>query len=138
MARGRLTKYQVRFTQLVASGMDDNLAVIEAGYSSRAVKQNLYLLRRNKRVQERIRMLIKTKQSDKIASRNDREAFWTDMMNDPQNSGGVRLEASKLLGKAQGDFIIKTELDADIKSNPVVVMPELNPEEWEKYWEDNN
>ncbi len=138
MPRGRLTSNQTRFTQLVASGMDEADAVNEAGYKTDNIHQILYKLNRNKRVQARIDMLRNKSKVDDVADRGDREAFWTSMMNDPANSGSVRLEASKLLGKAQGDFVIVQKVETDVKVNPVMVIPEVSPEEWEKHWEDNN
>ena len=137
MPRGRLTDKQLKYTQLVASGMDEALAIHEAGYTSNA-RVAKCRLRQNKRVQERIAMLKQEKKASEVANRADREAFWTSMMNDPKNSGNVRLEASKLLGKAQGDFIDRSKVETEIKVKPVVMIPDMSPEMWEQYWEESN
>lgn len=44
-----------------------------------------------------------------IATRADREKFWTDMMMDEERSGFERLKASELLGRANADFTDKVE-----------------------------
>lgn len=138
MPRGQLTEKQVKFSELVASGVDELKAVLECGYTEKSMYQNLYKLRNNKRVQERIEFLNQEIKDNETASREDRETFWTKMMNDPENSGNVRLEASKLLGKAQGDFIDRKQINTEFSNKPIVVIPEISPEDWEKYWEDKN
>lgn len=42
--------------------------------------------------------------SPMIASRQDRQKFWTDIMNNPEESLQNRLRASELLGKSEADF----------------------------------
>jgi hypothetical protein len=118
--------------------MDEELAVIEAGYKPETKDQALYKLRNHKRVQERIAMLKGEESPNKVASRADREAFWTQMMCDPKNSANVRLEASKLLGKAHGDFLDRSKVETEVKSNSVVVLPGYTPEQYKEYWEENN
>lgn len=44
-----------------------------------------------------------------IATREERQAFWTQMMNDPVVDARDRLRAAELLGKSQADFIDKHE-----------------------------
>jgi len=140
MPRGKLSDKQIKYSQLVASGMEENLAVIEAGYIEEFKWQSLNKLKNNKRISARIEMLKSGEHLsvDEVASRADREAFWTSMMNDPKNSGNVRLEASKLLGKAQGDFIDRREVDTTIRNEPVVLIPKISPEDWESFWEEKN
>jgi len=117
--------------------MDETDAVNEAGYQTNNVHQILFKLNRNKRVQERIDMLCNKSTVTSAATRADREAFWTDIMNDSANSISSRLEASKLLGKAQGDFVIVQKVENEVKVNPVMIIPEISPERWAEYWEDN-
>lgn len=137
MPRGKLTDKQIRYTELVSEGKDPLEATIEAGYLPKFKHQTLAILKANKRVNERIEILKNgvLENDSKIASRSEREIFWTKMMDDPKNSGSIRLEASKLLGKAQGDFIDLKQIDTNVKTKPMIVIPSLTPEEWEKYWE---
>ena len=50
-----------------------------------------------------------------IASRRDRLAFWTSVMNDPKEDKKHRLKASELLGKANCDFSEKRILEGGDK-----------------------
>ena len=137
MPRGKLTDKQIKYTELVAEGKDPLDAAVEAGYLPKLKHQTLAILKSNKRVNERIEILKGDVLDDetKIASRTEREAFWTKMMTDPKNSGSIRLEASKLLGKAQGDFIDLKQIDTNVKTKPIIVIPNMTPDQWEKYWE---
>ena len=137
MPRGALTPKQIKFSELVADGMDELEAAVQAGYLPKFKHQTLAKLKCNERINERIDLLKNetAEELTKIASRDEREVFWTKMMMDPKNSGSIRLEASKLLGKAQGDFIDLKQIDTNIKTKPVIVIPSMTPNEWEKYWE---
>lgn len=137
MPRGKLTDKQIKYTELVAEGKDPLDAAVEAGYLPKFKHQTLNILKSNKRVNERIEILKGDVLDDetKIASRTEREAFWTKMMTDPKNSGSIRLEASKLLGKAQGDFIDLKQIDTNVKTKPIIVIPNMTPDQWEQYWE---
>lgn len=57
---------------------------------------------------------IRTRLDDKvrpgmIASRQDRQKFWSDVMNDSKQSMKDRLKSSELLGKSEMDFPNKVE-----------------------------
>ena len=152
MASSAITEKQAKYCVLKVQGVKDIDAVIGAGYSYVSRYQVLRKLNESDKVKEYIRQL-KTNAglldkanapkeeyvpSDEVATREDREKFWTEMMLNPQNSGPVRLEASKLLGKAQGDFKENKATEEDKKKSPVLVIPASNPEEWEEYWEKSN
>jgi hypothetical protein len=122
---------------LVADGVKEEVALLEAGYSEKSKLQIIKTLRRNKRMSDKIRQLKGLREMKPIADREDREKLWTLIMNDPTYPAGVRLEASKLLGKAQGDFTISKKIEHSV-GNPVVKMPNSSPEEWERYWEKTN
>ena len=137
MPRGKLTDKQIKYTELVAEGKDPLDAAVEAGYLPKFKHQTLNILKSNKRVNERIEILKGDVLDDetKIASRTEREAFWTKMMTDPKNSGSIRLEASKLLGKAQGDFIDLKQIDTNVKKKPIIGIPNMTPDQSERDWE---
>lgn len=44
-----------------------------------------------------------------IASREERQAFWTDVMREPDHDMRDRLKAAELLGKSEADFLEKVE-----------------------------
>lgn len=134
---GRLSVMQLKYCRLVADGMKELDAVLIAGYSPKSKSATLQKLRRSPRIKEQIIAFINSRTDKDIADREDREKFWTQIMNDPSHTCGMRLEASKLLGKAQGDFIVVKKIDSSI-GNPIVIMPNNTPAEWEKYWEKKN
>jgi phage terminase small subunit len=66
-----------------------------------------------------------------VADLEERMEFWTAMMRNTEEHSGMRLQASKLLGSACGDFIFKQEIDT--KGSPAVLMvPFISEEEWRK------
>ena len=140
MGTGRLTARQLKYARLVADGMSEKDAVLEAGYSPVSRKQTLLNLRDNPRVQEQIHY-YKSHQGEPeelvIADSEDRQRLWTAIMNDPSFSGNIRLEASKLLGKAQGDFTITKKVEHS-SEKPIIFIPKASPKEWEEFWEDND
>ena len=140
MPRGNFTDKQMKYTELVAAGVEEGEAVELAGYKLDTKYQVLNKLKNNQRITERIEFLrANTEGTDiEVACKEDRERYWTRMMYDPKNSGNVRNEASKLLGKSQGDFIERSKVETTNKTTHVMVIPAVTPEEWAKYWEAQN
>lgn len=66
-----------------------------------------------------------------IANLEERLEFWTGVMRNDEEFIGMRLQASKFLGQACGDFIIKQEIDTK-KGKAVLLVPFISPEEWKK------
>ena len=54
-----------------------------------------------------------TESRDRIATRQDRQRFWTDTMQDGALDMKDRLKASELLGKSEGDFLDRVEAKHD-------------------------
>lgn len=138
MSAHRMSRKQLVYTQLVVDGMSEKEAAIEAGYDKDTINQQVAKLRGNERIQEKIDFLRKEKLLENIARVEERRAFWTNVMRDPKNAINARLKASELLGKSDGDFIDKKEINTKTELPSVLVMPEVTPEQWEQYWEDNN
>lgn len=137
MKIGKLSVLQLKYCRLVADGTKEIDAVLIAGYSPRSRYATLQKLKTSPRIKEQIALFINSRTDKDIADREDREKFWTGIMNDPSHTCGMRLEASKLLGKAQGDFIIIKKVDTSA-GKPIVILPNSSPAEWEKYWEKKN
>ena len=55
-----------------------------------------------------------------IATREERQRFWTEVMNNPQADMKDRLRASEILGKASGDFVERHE-HTGANGGPMVV-----------------
>ncbi|MBQ8091375.1 MAG: terminase small subunit [Pyramidobacter sp.] len=104
----KLTEKQQRFVD--AYDGNATQAAIAAGYSKKTARmmgrENLtkpYILAeiRNRETKRRTPM---------IASREERQAFWTEIMRDRHEKTQDRLKASELLGKSEADFIDRQEL----------------------------
>lgn len=118
-------------------------AMIVAGYSGE--ETNLRSRGNQLLVQPYIQNAIKerskytSKMSTVIANRDDRQAFWTSIMfnDDPNHKKdkdpltghelaqpnipmNVRLKASELLGKAEGDFVERIDLNAKVSISDVI------------------
>lgn len=131
MPWGKLTTRQVKYAELVANGMDEKEAALEVGYSRNTIDQQLFKLRSNPKVADKIEYF--KLHDGSITDNIGRQQVWSDMMNDPANSKSIRLKASELLGKAQGDFVMKQEVKTT-GSQSVIVVPNLTPEQWEEYY----
>lgn len=51
-----------------------------------------------------------------IATKKERQAFWTEIMIDPNIPMGFRLKASELLARTQGDFIERLQIQSEVKT----------------------
>lgn len=98
-------------------------AAREAGYtgSDNTLAQTARDLLTNPQVLEAIRARETTELRPRIASRLERQAFWTEVMYDTGADLPNRLKASELLGKSEADFTLKVE------SNSAVSIRVINP-----------
>jgi phage terminase small subunit len=53
-----------------------------------------------------------------IATRVERQRWWTAIMRDPDAELAIRIRASELLAKSQGDFIVKVEAKIEHTNDP--------------------
>ena len=87
-------------------------AARKAGYTGK--DQTLYVtaseLLRNPKVAAAIKSRRDAESSSLIASRQDRQKFWTDVMQDDMADMQARLKASELLGKSEADFVDRHQL----------------------------
>ena len=60
--------------------------------------------------------------SARIATREERQAFWTGVMRDPAEKTQDRLRAAELLGKSECDFVEKVELNGTLEATLGVVF----------------
>lgn len=79
-------------------------ADISYGYARRLVTKGNILTAIRQRIDTEIRPTL-------IASRKERQKFWSDIMNDENQLMRDRLRASELLGKSEMDFPNRTELN---------------------------
>lgn len=112
MAR-ELTTKQRRFVEVYDG--NGTAAAREAGYAGddhtlANVARNLL---RNAEILEAIRARENAELSPLIASRLERQAFWTSIMRDEEKGLQERLRAAELLGKSEADFTEKLEHTVD-------------------------
>ena len=81
-----------------------------AGYSKRTAysigQENL----KKPEIRQAIDAAMTERKNQLIATREQRQQFWTAVMNDGEQDMKHRLRASELLGKSFGDFTEKTEI----------------------------
>ncbi len=85
-------------------------AAIRAGYSQRTAysigQENL----KKPEIRQAIDAAMTERKNQLIATREQRQQFWTAVMNDGEQDMKHRLRASELLGKSFGDFTERTEI----------------------------
>ena len=104
-------------------------AAIRAGYSARTAASQGARLLRNVKVMAAIQRAQQEHTNALIATREQRLSFWTQVMLDGDTDMKHRLKASELLGKASGDFTIRTDLDMTVDSNCIYDLSKLSEAE---------
>lgn len=105
-----LTAKQRRFVEVYAGNGTE--AARLAGYAgsdnvlAQVGRNNL----RNPQIAQAIREREARTLTPAIASRQERQAFWTDVMRNDDEQMFARLKAAELLAKSEGDFIEKHEV----------------------------
>jgi len=82
-------------------------AAKKAGYSEKTAYSQGQRLLKNVEVQTAIKARESAESRDRIASRQDRQRFWTEVMQNGKEEMKDRLKASELLGKSECDFTDK-------------------------------
>lgn len=104
-----LTERQRKFCEAYsANGGNQTKAAEFAGYANpepRAAE-----LVRNSKIINALEMLRCATTAASIATREERQSFWTQAMRDEARELKDRLKASELLGKSQADFIDRKEI----------------------------
>ena len=120
-----MTPKQRRFVELYNGNATE--AAIAAGYSQKTARaigrQNLT----KPYIAEAVRNREDKKLRSFIASREERQRLWTEIMNDPEMKASDRLRASELLGRSEGDFIERqaVELSGSVNVFSVEIRKEL-------------
>lgn len=110
-----LTVKQTRFCEAYASnGGNAMQAAISSGYSKKSAgiagHQNI----KKPNILQAIEKLRQTETKLVIATREERQAFWTEIMKAADEATKDRLKASELLGRSQGDFFDRQNIIGDI------------------------
>ena len=106
----KLTAKQQIFVMEYLNDCNATQAAIRAGYSSRTAysigQENL----KKPEIRQAIDTAMKERRSKLIATREQRQEFWTAVMTDTEQDMRSRLRASELLAKSEGDFTEKVQV----------------------------
>lgn len=103
-----LTPMQRKFVEAYCGNATE--AALAAGYSPKNVGPNADHILRNPKVKKALEERARSQISPLIASRSDRQKFWTETMSNPKVSMKDRLKASDLLARSEGDYIERREI----------------------------
>jgi len=127
----KLTPKQRKFCEIyAANGGNATAAARESGYKNPAVQGCQNLTKVN--VSEYIKTLTQDAQTNRIATAEERQQFWSSIMRgevldrDEPPSLSDRVKASEILGKSQGDFLVNVNIGGQ-KDNPILTRIELMP-----------
>ena len=84
-------------------------AAVAVGYSPKTAYSQGQRLLKDPDVKEVLEADLTERKSELIATREQRQQLWTEIMYDTEQSTRDRLRASELLGKSCGDFIERIE-----------------------------
>lgn len=104
----RLTEKQRRFCEAYSSNGGNAMgAAREAGYAR--PKQEGARMLENAGICAALELLRQETTNAAIATREERQSFWTAVLRDHAEDMRNRLKASELLGKSQADFIDRVD-----------------------------
>lgn len=105
---------QQAFVVAYSSSGNATESAIKAGYSKKTAYSNGQRLLKKAEIASALAELTAKKMAPIIATAEDRQKFWTDVMNNPDFALKDRLKASELLGKRHGDFLERREIVGSI------------------------
>ena len=104
-----MTGKQQIFIQEYLIDFNATRAAKSAGYSEKTAYSQGQRLLKNFEVQNKIKSLMEGRISELIATKEQRQQFWTETMYNAEEDMKNRLRASELLGKSCGDFLDRIE-----------------------------
>lgn len=108
MARNELTAKQRRFVE--AYDGNATQAAIAAGYSEKTAEVIGHENLRKPKILAEIKAREVVRSTPLIASRAERQQFWSSVMRDKDQQMRDRLKAAELLGKSEADFVERQEI----------------------------
>lgn len=115
MADGKLTARQQAFVEAYAGNA--TAAALAAGYSERSARSQGQRLLTNDDIQDAIKAREAQRLAPTIATRQERQEFWTSVLRNEDEAMKDRLKAAELLGKSEGDFLERVEMDQTVSVN---------------------
>ena len=108
MAKDKLTAKQRRFVE--AYDGNATQAAIAAGYSQKIARQMGQVNMTKRVILAEIKARETVRCTPLIASRAERQQFWSSVMRDKDQQMRDRLKAAELLGKSEADFVERQEI----------------------------
>lgn len=118
----KLTKRQELFAQYYCGNATE--AAIQAGYSPETATQIGHKNLKKPAIKQAIQSRMTPQIEKNIATRAERQQFWSDIMRDEHIETKDRLKASELLGRSEGDFLERfdhSSKDGSMSTKPIVV-----------------
>ena len=111
----KLTAKQQIFIMEYLTDMNATQAAIRAGYSAKTAYSIGQENFKKPEIRQAIDTAMKERRNRLIATREQRQEFWTAVMNDGEQDMRNRLKASELLGKSEADFTDKIQSQGNPK-----------------------
>lgn len=90
-------------------------AARQAGYSAKTAYSIGQELLNKPEIVDAIKAREKEREAPLIASREQRQKFWSEVMLDPEQEMQHRLKAAELLGKSECDFSERLQIDGSVE-----------------------
>lgn len=116
--RRKLTYRQIQFAKLYAGEGTGMASAIAAGCSPKTAAASACMYLKNPEVLRLIHSRESREVRVGIATRKERQEFWTTIMRDPGEELEVRLKASEMLAKSEGDFLVRIDATVAAKALP--------------------
>ena len=98
-------------------------AALAAGYSPKTAYSQGQRLLKSVEVQDAIKAREAQRLAPTIASRQERQEFWTSVLRSEDEAMKDRLKAAELLGKSEGDFLERVEMDMTV--SPAAILEQI-------------
>ena len=98
-------------------------AALAAGYSERSARSQGQRLLTNDDIQDAIKAREAQRLAPTIATRQERQEFWTSVLRNEDEAMKDRLKAAELLGKSEGDFLERVEMDMTL--SPAAILEQI-------------
>ena len=121
MAKEKLTAKQQAFVEAYAGNA--TAAALAAGYSPKTAYSQGQRLLKIVEVQDAIKAREAQRLAPTIASRRERQEFWTSVLRNEEEAMKNRLKAAELLGKSEGDFLERVEMDMTL--SPAAILEKI-------------
>jgi phage terminase small subunit len=110
----KLTSKQLKFIEVYAGNGTEAAKLAGYGGDENALGVTANRLLKNAKIAAAINARQAEKIRPLIATREERQAFWTKVLHDESEKMMDRLRASELLGKSEADFTEKVKLDGEV------------------------